>query len=284
MKRIEFIYLLTGFCTICSCTSKANSEIKEVITEVHNTVTEAITEIVEKDIKPEDIRLDKELLYDKHTLKDTYPYKDTTRHFQWEKIKERLALLENIRKKPAQWCILQNYKNRNGEAPLVKSFKRDAYKRIADTLGVERYQGIPLFLTDDTLTAERYGLDGLLTRHLGEEGKFTKVEPVFIGGEWYAPTKYIKLIPDSVVFNKATMAVDTHVFRVSHRIGLVPPSCTTPLATEKELVKYIPESLIPIAHHWLILHGRYVCTARSPKCAECGLNGICKDSLKAKLG
>lgn len=56
MKRIEFIYLLTGFCTICSCTSKANSEIKEVITEVHNTVTEAITEIVEKDIKPEDIK------------------------------------------------------------------------------------------------------------------------------------------------------------------------------------------------------------------------------------
>ena len=209
MKRIEFIYLLTGFCTICSCTSKANSEIKEVITEVHNTVTEAITEIVEKDIKPEDIRLDKELLYDKHTLKDTYPYKDTTRHFQWKKIKERLALLENIRKKPAQWCILQNYKNRNGEAPLVKSFKRDAYKRIADTLGVERYQGIPLFLTDDTLTAERYGLDGLLTRHLGEEGKFTKVEPVFIGGEWYAPTKYIKLIPDSVVFNKAIF-IDRH--------------------------------------------------------------------------
>lgn len=80
MKRIEFIYLLTGFCTICSCTSKANSEIKEVITEVHNTVTEAIAEIVEKDIKPEDIRLDKELLYDKHTLEDTYPYKDTTRH------------------------------------------------------------------------------------------------------------------------------------------------------------------------------------------------------------
>lgn len=120
MKRIEFIYLLTGFCTICSCTSKANNEIKEVITEVHNTVTEAITEIVEKDIKPEDIRLDKELLYDKHTLEDTYPYKDTTRHFQWEKIKERLALLENIRKKPAQWCILQNYKNRTGEASDIE--------------------------------------------------------------------------------------------------------------------------------------------------------------------
>ena len=87
----------------------------------------------------------------------------------------------------------------------------------------------------------------------------------------------------SVVFNKAAMAVDTHVFRVSHRIGLVTKTCTTPLATEKQLVKYIPKDIIPTAHHWLILHGRYVCTARSPKCSECGLNGICKESLKPKL-
>ena len=87
----------------------------------------------------------------------------------------------------------------------------------------------------------------------------------------------------SVVFNKAAMAVDTHVFRVSHRIGLVPKTCTTPLATEKYLVKYIPKELIPTAHHWLILHGRYVCTARNPKCEECGLNGICKESLNSKI-
>lgn len=87
----------------------------------------------------------------------------------------------------------------------------------------------------------------------------------------------------SVVFHKAAMAVDTHVFRVSHRIGLVPGTCTTPLATEKHLTRYIPEALIPKAHHWLILHGRYVCTARNPKCDECGLNGICQASLKAKI-
>lgn len=87
----------------------------------------------------------------------------------------------------------------------------------------------------------------------------------------------------SVVFNKAAMAVDTHVFRVSHRIGLVPQTCTTPLATEKYLIKYIPEELIPTAHHWLILHGRYVCTARNPKCESCGLNGLCKESLKARI-
>lgn len=86
----------------------------------------------------------------------------------------------------------------------------------------------------------------------------------------------------SVVFNKAAMAVDTHVFRVSHRIGLVAKSCTTPLATENYLMKYIPKDIVPKAHHWLILHGRYVCIARSPKCSECGLNGICKESLKVK--
>ncbi|MBQ8521820.1 MAG: endonuclease III, partial [Bacteroides sp.] len=84
----------------------------------------------------------------------------------------------------------------------------------------------------------------------------------------------------SVVFHKAAMAVDTHVFRVSHRIGLVPESCTTPLATEKHLMKYFPKEIVPKAHHWLILHGRYVCTARNPQCDQCGLNGLCKESLK----
>ena len=78
----------------------------------------------------------------------------------------------------------------------------------------------------------------------------------------------------SVVFNLPAMAVDTHVFRVSNRIGLTTNS-RTPLATEKQLVKYIPESKLAIAHHWLILHGRYVCIARKPKCAECGLKEFC---------
>lgn len=85
----------------------------------------------------------------------------------------------------------------------------------------------------------------------------------------------------AVVFNKAAMAVDTHVFRVSNRIGLTTNS-KTPLATEKELVKYIPQDIIPQAHHWLILHGRYVCTARSPKCNKCGLTDVCKYYLSGK--
>ena len=79
----------------------------------------------------------------------------------------------------------------------------------------------------------------------------------------------------SVVYNKAAMAVDTHVFRVSNRIGLTTNS-KNPLVTELELTKYIPKGLIPIAHHWLILHGRYVCQARTPKCDQCGLRPFCK--------
>ena len=79
----------------------------------------------------------------------------------------------------------------------------------------------------------------------------------------------------SVVFNKPAMAVDTHVFRVAARIGLT-LGAKTPLETEKQLVKHIPDELIPLAHHWLILHGRYVCLARKPKCEECGLKAWCK--------
>lgn len=79
----------------------------------------------------------------------------------------------------------------------------------------------------------------------------------------------------SVIFNAPAMAVDTHVFRVSKRIGLTTNS-KTPLDTEKQLMKYFPEDLVPKAHHWLILHGRYVCIARKPKCDECGIKDICK--------
>ena len=83
----------------------------------------------------------------------------------------------------------------------------------------------------------------------------------------------------SVVYNKAAMAVDTHVFRVSKRIGLT-HNAKTPLETEKQLVKHIPEELIAIAHHWLILHGRYVCLARKPKCNDCGIKDLCKYYVK----
>lgn len=83
----------------------------------------------------------------------------------------------------------------------------------------------------------------------------------------------------AVAFDQPAMPVDTHVFRVANRIGLTTDS-KTPLATERELVKYIPSELLSKAHHWLILHGRYVCQARKPKCDHCGLTSVCKHYRK----
>lgn len=86
----------------------------------------------------------------------------------------------------------------------------------------------------------------------------------------------------SVIFKQPAMAVDTHVFRVSARLGLT-TNAKNPLQTEMQLIKFIPKEKIAIAHHWLILHGRYICVARNPKCTECGLKVWCKYYERTKL-
>lgn len=85
----------------------------------------------------------------------------------------------------------------------------------------------------------------------------------------------------AVWWNQPTMAVDTHIFRVAERLGLT-TKAKNPLDSEQQLIKYIPESIIPKAHHWLLLHGRYTCTARKPKCETCGLKEICRYFSKKK--
>lgn len=87
----------------------------------------------------------------------------------------------------------------------------------------------------------------------------------------------------SVIYNQPTMAVDTHVFRVSKRLGLVNQNAKTPLEVEKTLIKHIPSEYVHVAHHWLILHGRYVCVARRPKCEKCKITHFCKYFEKNKL-
>lgn len=205
--------LLLIISLLYSCTSRngSGSPLDDTADSLslQDTVPEVVSEPVVKKLTAEDIQITKELLYDKYTLEDTYPYKDTSRYFQWDKIKEQLALLENIQLQPSTWAILQNYKNRNGEAPLVKKFKRNAYGRVADTLGVERYQSVPLYLPTDTLAPERYGQDGELTRFLEDGQKFVRVEPIFTRDEWMVPKKYVKVIGDTIVFNKAIF-VDRH--------------------------------------------------------------------------
>lgn len=82
-------------------------------------------------------------------------------------------------------------------------------------------------------------------------------------------------VMQAVWFGKAAMAVDTHVYRVSHRLGLVSKTANTPYKVELELIRHIPEEDVPNAHHWLLLHGRYVCTSQKPKCSKCDFNDIC---------
>lgn len=126
------------------------------------------------------------------------------------------------------------------------------------------------------------------TRHLIKAARMLEEE---FGGEMPSDIDNLIKLPGvgrktanvmlAVVWNKAAMAVDTHVFRVSNRLGLTNNS-KTPLETEKTLVKYIPEDLISTAHHWLILHGRYICKARKPDCMECRLRDYCKLYSKNK--
>lgn len=120
-------------------------------------------------------------------------------------------------------------------------------------------------------TKHLIGMAQMLETQFGGEIPHTVEELVQLPGVGRKTANVIT----SVIDKQPNMAVDTHVFRVSARIGLT-VNATTPLATEKQLLKYIPEHLVHIAHHWLILHGRYICVARSPKCPECGLKPACK--------
>lgn len=88
-------------------------------------------------------------------------------------------------------------------------------------------------------------------------------------------------VMQAVWFGRAAMAVDTHVFRVSHRLGLVPERANTPLKVELELMRNIPAEDVPNAHHWLLLHGRYVCTSRKPHCEKCPFDGICPKRVES---
>jgi endonuclease-3 len=120
-------------------------------------------------------------------------------------------------------------------------------------------------------TKHLIGMAGMLVDKFHGEVPLTVEELVQLPGVGRKTANVIT----SVVDNQPNMAVDTHVFRVSARIGLT-VNAKTPLATEKQLLQFIPKDLVHIAHHWLILHGRYICIARTPKCEQCGLRSVCK--------
>lgn len=171
-------------------------------TESKDTVALKPSQPKEDPLTANDITLTKEFLYDQHTLDDTYPYKDTVRSFKWDIIKNCLACIENMQvDKTAKWVVLQNYKNKNREAPLVRKFVRNEYTRVSDTLGVERYQSVPLYMPADSVTPERYGRDGTIAYLKGEEGGFYRIMSTTLKEEWLVPTRYVKLLSDTTAFN-----------------------------------------------------------------------------------
>lgn len=117
------------------------------------------------------------------------------------------------------------------------------------------------------------GLSRALTRQFGGEVPQTLEELTSLPGVGRKTANVVM----AVAYGKAALAVDTHVFRVSHRLGLVPEAADTPYKVEMALRKYIPESQVAASHYWLLLHGRYTCTARAPKCDKCGLAELCKN-------
>lgn len=156
---------------------------------------------VVKPLEPKDIILSKNLEYDKYTLDDVYPYRDTTRSFKWEAIKQHLADIENMQSDKMRWAVMTNYKNRNGEAPLVKTFVRNEYTRVSDTLGVERYQSVPVYELTDTVTPLRYGRDGSIVWLNDTTGNFWRIQPVNSGKEWLVPRRYLKYLSGKVEFS-----------------------------------------------------------------------------------
>ena len=181
-----------------------------LLQEAEETIpVDTVEVIVINTVSPQDIHLVKALLYDRYTLEDHYIYvdnkKDTIeRSFQWEKVKERLAFLENFRQDICTWAVLQNYKNGNGESPTVRHFVRDEYSYVSDTFGVQRYQSVALYLSPDSVVPERYGRDGTPVKLLNATdslSEFYQVIPATIEGEWWANKRQVKVLGDTLRFD-----------------------------------------------------------------------------------
>lgn len=140
------------------------------------------------------VKIEKKLLYDRHTLQDTYKYGKQERCFQWDKISAFLDSLVAFQERNDGYGVLQNYKNVNGIPPLTRKYVTDKYRQIQDTFGVKRHQGIPLYRQDDLSVPERYGRDGAYVSVICDSAGYYNIVSAVLGRSWYVPRKYLKLI------------------------------------------------------------------------------------------
>lgn len=199
----SFVIFLTAMIFTGSCVQKnAKGQLQQTDIIQRPVFTEPIKE------KPQLIKIiiEKQFLYDQHTLADTFPYKKGVRYFQWDKIREALRVVDSVQLERRMWGVLQNKKNVNRESPLVKEWHRNDFKRVADTYGVERYQGIPMYSLDDLRVPERYGRDGSLVWIIGDTKADTlRLSNINFEGEWLVPKRYVKVLSDTIRYNKVAM-------------------------------------------------------------------------------
>ena len=200
MKNImTFLPLALTLLLACQPSSDSSAEVTNVDTIV---ATDTVVVEPQPELTVEQIVIDRELSFDKYTLEDSYKYQKKTRTIQWDQIREQLLRIEQLQASPHRWGVLQNYKNLNGEAPLTKVWSRDSYRLVSDSLGVERYQAVPLYAPSDTLKPELYSRDGTLiamTDTLGSNFWQGRVESP--EADWYVPKRYIKLLKPDVTFS-----------------------------------------------------------------------------------
>lgn len=152
------------------------------------------------------IELTKDLSYDRYTLEDKYTYEDTVRVFQWDKIKEQLAVIENFQRGSKRYAVLQNYNNSNGEAPEVANSVTDDHDRLADTLGTQRYQSVPMYAPGKNEVPLIYGRDGSLVEEMSSDtAALVMVTRPSFDGRWEVPREYVKPLDDSVAFNQVVV-------------------------------------------------------------------------------
>ena len=203
MKR-KYIISLSALLLIIGCNNNRTESDKEDIFVTTDSIS--IPQEEPKELTANDIILNKDIQYENYQLEDEYPYNDTVRVFQWDKVKEKLAHIDNEVSKGGNWAIFSNYRNMNGEAPTVADYVRNDYKRVSDQYGVERYQSVPLYTSDSDTTLTRYGRDGWLVKIIDSDTTdMVKVAGVSFEDEYLIPQRYLVKWGDSISLDKVVV-------------------------------------------------------------------------------
>ena len=203
MKRSPIFYLI-ALSVIIGCNNNQPEDNKRDVFVIIDSIFQPKEEL--RELTAKNTTLIKDIQYENYHLEDEYPYEDTVRTFQWDKVKEKLAHIDNEVLKGGNWAIFSNYRNMNGEAPTVANFVRNEYKRVSDQYGVERYQSVPLYTSDSDTALTRYGRDGWLVKIVDSDTtEMVKVTGVSFEGEYLIPQRYMVKWGDSISLDKVVV-------------------------------------------------------------------------------